>query len=278
MGRSHKLREFTPKSTCTIEGWVAAAAIGAGALIGGVATYEGAQKQASASENATNAQEQMFNEQVGNLAPFREAGGGAESQLNYLEGIGTPGQTGQYGTTAGSSTAGGFGSLNTPFNMNTFKSLSPQYGFNLQQGAQGTLNQSSSAQGAESGAALSSLQSYNQNFANNSFNSAFQNYQTQQNNVFNRLSTMAQTGESAASNQASGASTFAGGIGQSLTNTGTAQGAGIAGAGNAIGGGGALLGALMYGQGGQGGTYDPNNFTGNEYVTDQLTNNPVATS
>jgi hypothetical protein len=229
-------------------GFVAAAAVGAaGSIIG-------SSEQAGASENATNTQEQMFNQQLNNLAPWREAGQGALSQLDYLEGIGTPGQ----GQTAKSSTAGGFGSLNTPFNMNTFKSLTPQYKFNLQQGAQGTLNQSSSAQGAESGAALSSLQSYNQQYANNSFNTAFQNYQTQQNNVFNRLSTLSQTGESAASNQASGASTFAGGIAQSMTNTGTAIGAGIAGAGNSIGNS-ALLGSLMYGGAG-GSSGGGNNF------------------
>jgi hypothetical protein len=223
-------------------GFVAAAAVGAaGSIIG-------SQTQASASENATNAQEQMFNEQLSNLAPYRTGGAQAESELQYLEGLGPAGE----GTK-------GYGSLNQPFNMTDFKTLTPQYGFNLQQGAQGTLNQSSSAQGAESGAALSSLQSYNQQFANNSFNTAFQNYQTQQNNVFNRLSTMAQTGESAASNQASGASTFAGGIGQSLTNTGTAIGAGIAGAGNSLGNS-ALLGSLLYGQNGLGGSVGGGNY------------------
>ena len=220
---------------------VAAAIAGAG-VIGAVGSVVAGHEQAGAAQNATNAQENMFNTQVGNLSPYRQGGQGAESQLQYLEGIGTPGQ----GGTAAGSTSGGFGSLNKAFNADTFKSLSPQYQFNLQQGAQGTLNQSSSAQGAESGAALSSLQSYNQNYANNSFNSAFQNYQTQQNNIFNRLSTMAQTGESAASNQASGASTFAGGIGTSLQNIGSANAGGIAGATNNLGSS-ALLGALYGG-------------------------------
>ena len=238
-------------------GFAAAAAIGA------AGTIIGSQTQAGASEQATNAQEQMFNEQLGNLAPYRGAGSAAESQLEYLEGIGSPGNKSK-----------GYGSLNQPFNMTDFKTLTPQYGFNLQQGAQGTLNQSSSAQGAESGAALSGLQSYNQQFANNSFNTAFQNYQTQQNNVFNRLSTMAQTGEAAAANTASGASTFAGGIGQSITNTGTAIGAGIAGAGNSLGNS-ALLGSLLYGGGSASNSQLASNFTGNEYVSDQLSNNPV---
>jgi hypothetical protein len=226
-----------------IEAWVAAGVAAAGAVIGGVASYEGARAQANASRAATNAQESMFNEQMANLAPYQQAGVGAIGQLDYLEGIGTPGK----GQTAGSSTAGGFGSLNAPFTMKDFHNLSPQYNFNLQQGAQGTLNQSSSGEGAESGAALSSLEAYNQNYANNSFNSAFQNYQTQQNNIFNRLSGIANIGEGAAANTATGESQSAGNIGQSITNTGTAIGGGIAGAGQGIGNA-ALLGALMNGQ------------------------------
>src|SRR5277367_4981022 len=129
---------------------VGGAILGAG-IVGAFGSYEAGKQQAGAAENATNAQEQMFNEQQGNLAPYRTGGNNAEQQLQYLEGIGP--------NKGGSSALGGYGSLNKNFNASTFKSLSPQYNFNLQQGAQGTLNQSSSAQGAESGAALSSLQS-----------------------------------------------------------------------------------------------------------------------
>lgn len=218
-------------------GFVAAAAVGA------VGSVVGAGEQASASENATNTQEQMFNQQNQNLAPYRTTGSQANTELGYLEGVGPK--------TGGSSALGGYGSLNQPFNTSDWKSLSPSYGFQLQQGAQGTLNQSSSAQGAESGAALSSLQSYNQNFANSSFNNAFNMYQTQQGNIFNRLSGLAQTGEAASSNQASGGSNYANSISQSMTNTGTAIGAGIAGAGNSFSQAG-LLGALYNGQQGSG--------------------------
>lgn len=221
---------------------VGGAILGAG-VIGAFGSYEAGKQQANAAENATNAQEAMFNEQQQNLAPWRTAGGQAQTELNYLEGIGP--NNGKPGVN------GGYGSLNKAFNLNTFKSLTPQYQFNLEQGAQGTLNQASSAQGAESGSALSALQSYNQNYANNSFNSAFQNYQSQQNNIFNRLSTISQTGESAASNQASGASTFAGGIGTSLQNIGTAQAGGTSGIANNLGSS-ALLGALYGGNQGTG--------------------------
>jgi hypothetical protein len=225
-----------------IEGW-AAAAIGA-AVVGGVASYAGASKQAGASEAATNAQEQMFQEQLQNEQPFMTGGTEDLNELNYLMGTGPK-------TGAGiNPSLGAYGSLNAPFNASDWKSLSPMYNFDLQQGAQGTLNNSASSQGAMSGAALSGLQAYNQGTANNSFGQAFNQYQTQQSNTYSRLAGIANLGEAAASNQATGGSNYAQGIGQSLTNTGTAIGGGIAGAGNSIGNA-ALLGALYQGQGTQ---------------------------
>jgi hypothetical protein len=219
---------------------VAAAVIG-GAVIAGGASYLGASKQAQGSEAATNAQEQMFNEQVANERPFMEGGTQDLNELNYLMGTGPK-------TGAGiNPSLGAYGSLNQPFNTSDWKSLSPAYNFQLQQGAQGTLNSGASGQGALSGAALSGLQAYNQGAANTSFNNAFNMYQTQQSNTYSRLAGIANLGEAAASNQATGGSNYAQGIGQSLTNTGTAIGGGIAGAGSAIGNS-ALLGALYQGQ------------------------------
>jgi hypothetical protein len=221
-----------------IEGWAAAAVAGA-AVIGGVASYAGASKQAGSAEAATNAQEAMFQEQLQNLSPYRDAGGDALFELNYLEGVGP--------MNAESNAGGAYGSLNQPFTTADWKSLSPAYNFQLQQGAQGTLNQSASSQGALSGAALSGLQAYNQGAANTSFNNAFNMYQTQNQNVYSRLAGIANLGEAASANTATGGSNYAQGIGQSLTNVGTALGGGIAGAGNSFANAG-LLGALYQGQ------------------------------
>jgi hypothetical protein len=180
----------------------------------------------------------MFQTEQGNEQPYMQGGAGAQSQLNYLLGEGTPGQYNDTtGMTASGSSAGGFGSLNSPFTADTFKSMSPAYGFQLQQGGQGTLNMDSNAQGAESGAALKDLQSYNQNFANTSFNNAFNQYQTQQNNVFSRLSNLATLGSSAGSNSTTGAGQFSGQIGSTLGSIGASQAAGTVGSANAISGG-----------------------------------------
>lgn len=223
--------------------WATVAVAGASlvsGLVGAGASQRASEEQVAAEREALAQQQRMFNTIQGNEAPYMGTGRGASSELNYLLGYGTPGVnssgTGGPNTAAGSS-AGGFGSLNAPFTMDTFKSLSPQYGFNLQQGAQGTLNQSASAQGAQSGAALSGLQAFNQNYANNSFNSAFQNYQAQQNNIFTRLSNLATLGSNAGSNSATGASSFANSIGSTLGSIGASEAAGTIGSANALTGG-----------------------------------------
>lgn len=221
-----------------------AVAIAGAAVIGGVANYEGSQSQASASRAATAAQEGMYNTQVGNETPFMQAGATDVGELNYLMGTGPKSGQGLTGT---------YGSLNQPFTTANWKQLSPAYNFQLQQGAQGTLNNSASSQGALSGAALSGLQAYNQGAANSSFNNAFNMYQTQNQNVYSRLAGVANLGEAAASNQATGGSNYAQGIGQSITNTGTAIGGGIAGAGSSVANAG-LLGALYQGGGLGGGS------------------------
>lgn len=213
--------------------WVAVG-VGGASLIGGIFGSSGAskaaQEQAQAEEQATAAQLQMFNQVQGNEQPYMQAGAGAQSQLNYLLGTGTPGQ----GGTAAGSSAGGFGSLNQPFTAQYMQQYSPAYQFQLQQGQQGVLNQDAGAQGAESGAALKDLTSFNQNYANTAFNSAFNQYQTQQQNTYGRLSGIAQLGQAAASNQATGASQFGSGIASTLGATGAAQAGGTVGATNAI--------------------------------------------
>lgn len=232
-----------------------AVAIGVGgAVLGGAISAGGAesaaQTQAGAALNAQNISQGMFNTENTNQAPFRQAGYGAINQLNYLLGTG---QQSDYNTPGGQSftAPGAFDSLNTPFNAQTFKSMSPQYQFNLQQGGQGVLNQDASSIGAESPAALKDLMAFNQGYANNSYNSAFGNYQTQQNNIFSRLNQIAGLGQSAASNQATGASQFAQGISNSAQNVGTALAGGTVGAANAASG--AVQSAVPWLQQGQGG-------------------------
>lgn len=231
----------------------AAAAIGtiAGGAISAGGAESAAQTQAGAAEQAQQISENEFNTITGQEQPWMTSGLGAQSQLNYLLGTGTPGQ----GQTAASSGSGGYGSLLTPFTAQNMQQYSPAYQFQLQQGQQGVLNQDASAQGSLSGASLKDLIGYNQNYANTAYNNAFNQYQTQQGNIYSRLAGVSQLGQAAAANTGQQGTALAGQAAQSATNIGTALGAGTIGASNALAGtaSGAgnlgLLGALYQGGG-----------------------------
>jgi hypothetical protein len=216
--------------------------IGGAALAGGAIAASGAQtaagEQAGAAENAAQVSQNEFNTITGQEQPFMNAGYGALNTLNYGLGIGanTPG--------GGGGTGLGYGSLTTPFTAQNFQQLSPAYQFQLQQGRQGVLNTDSSGQGALSGAALKDLTGFNQNLANTSFNNAFNQYQTQQGNIYSRLSNVASLGQNAASNTGQQGTQLAGQVAQSTQNIGTALAGGTVGAANAISGGVSSLGDL----------------------------------
>lgn len=232
------------------EGWVAAgatlAAGVAGAAISGSAAKSAAETQAGAAENAQQISENEFNTITQQEQPFMQGGYGALSELNQGLGIGAP-----------SASAGGlgYGSLTAPFTAQNFQQLSPAYQFQLQQGQQGVLNQDATGQGALSGATMKDLIGYNQNYANTAFNNAFNQYQTQNQNIYNRLSGIAQLGQNAAANTGQQGTSLAGQAAQSATNVGTAQAAGQIGVANAAAGGLSSLSALpwLYGSQSQGG-------------------------
>lgn len=215
----------------------------AGAAMSAGAASHAADQQAAAAQNAQNISEKQFETITGQETPFMQSGVQGLGQLNYLLGIGTPGTEAAtnwkngfpVGTapTAASSTAGGYGSLLTPFSADMMKQYSPAYQFQLQQGQQGVLNQDASGQGALSGAALKDLISYNQNYANTAFGNAFNQYQTQQGNIYQRLAGLAQLGQAAAANTGQQGTALAGQAAQSAQNIGTAQAAGTVGAANA---------------------------------------------
>lgn len=248
--------------------WAAVGAV-AGGLIGAAGSQSAASTQAASAREAQQIQQQEFNTITGQEQPFMNAGYGALSQLNYLmgngpEGSAGPGLTGQGGVggTASSSPGGGYGSLLTPFTAQNFKDLSPAYQFQMQQGQQGVLNTDSGSQGALSGAALKDLTGYNQNMANTSFNNAFNQYQTQQGNIYSRLSNIANLGQNAASNTGQQGTQLAGNMGQAAIAAGSYQAAGTQAAANAIGNGVSNLGSIYaaYGGGNSGSTavtYNP---------------------
>lgn len=172
-------------------GWAAAATAVAG-IAGAAISSSGAQSaadtQAKAAANAQAISQNEFNTITQQEQPWMSAGQGAQGELNQRLGVGADQGTGNYG------------SLLTPFTADYMKQYSPAYQFQMQQGQQGVLNQDANQQGALSGSALKDLMSFNQNYAGTAYNNAFNQYQTQQGNIYQRLAGVSQLGQAAASN------------------------------------------------------------------------------
>lgn len=213
---------------------VAAAVIG-GAVIGaGASMYSGSQQSAAAGK-ATNAQQGMYDQTVGKEAPFQQAGVQATGRLSEL--LGTSGNTG----------AAGYGSLTQPFTgADYLANKDPGYDFQLDQGQNALQNSQAAQGGALSGAALKGLIGYNQGMASTGYNNAWNRWNTQQTNTTQRLGSLAQLGQAAGSNSASGASTFAGGISNTITGAGNAAAASTVGAANALSSGAGNLAGYYY--------------------------------
>jgi hypothetical protein len=127
-----------------------------------------------------------------------------------------------------------YGSFTQPFDVEQFYNYAdPGYAFELQQGTQALMNSASAGSGAAGGAALKDLLKYSQGFARTGYNDAFNRYQTQQGNIFGRLSDIAHLGQNAAAGVGNQGTTLAGNAGQFTSNAGSAAGAGLVGAGNA---------------------------------------------
>lgn len=167
-----------------------------------------------------------------------------------------------------------YGSFTQPFDIHAFLSyLDPGYGFQKQQGEQAVLNSAAAGSGALSGAAMKDLLSFNEGLAATGYQNAFDRYQTQQNNIFQRLYSIAGLGQNAAANVGNQGTQLAGNAGQMYSNAGSAAGAGIVGAGNALGGGLTDYWLLSHpelfggaGGGSGGGTYGGSNGSGSFYT------------
>lgn len=259
-------------STALIVGGIAAAGIGGAASLaaGGEqagASENAAQLQAQEAQNSLNFQEQEFNTQQANEAPFLQAGTGAVNTL--AAGLQPGGQFTQQ--------------WNTPFNAPTAEQAAqyPGYQFGLQQGEGALQNSAAASGGLLSGNTAEGLNNYAQNYAQsdytNVYNQALQQYQQQynifqnnQNTQYNRYASLAglgqttagqlgQQGQAAAQNVGNIDLTSGAQQGQDIQNAAAAQASGYVGASNALGSGAsnlsqyALLQQLLNNQGGGGG-------------------------
>lgn len=174
----------------------------------------------------------MFNTIVGQEQPFLSAGTSATNSLSQL--LGTAPATGSGGTAAGTSLPGGY--LTQTFDPTQAQLENyPGYQFQQQQGDLAVNSAESSGGSALSGAALKSLSSFNQGLAASNYSNYFNQFQTQQNNIFNRLSGVAGLGQNAAGNLGNAGAQLGTGIAQAQAGAAGSIASGISGATNNIG-------------------------------------------
>jgi hypothetical protein len=200
--------------------FIAAALIGGGAaLVGGYISSQGAAKagqQASdAANNATATNQAMFDTTNRQQAPWRQAGSNALDTIASLQ----PQFQHQFNA--------------SDLNAN----LAPNYQFQLDQGLGAVKNAGNLQTGLISGNTMKGINDYAQNYAGNAYQNAFANYNTNQTNIFNRLSSIAGLGQTANANVGNAGATIAGNTGTAQIASGASLAAGTMGSANAISGG-----------------------------------------
>jgi len=211
-----------------------ATAIVSSAIIGGYGSNKAANTQADAQNNASDMQKGMFDAITKQEQPFLNAGYGATSKLSDMMGL------------SGNTTSPGYGSLTQTFNP-TQEQLDkyPGYQFALKTGGQAVQNASTPGAGALSGQTLKSLMNFNQGAANTNYGTYFNQFQQQQQNIFDRLSAIAGLGQNAASNTGVAGTALGKGAAQATSAAGASQAAGTVGVANSIGGASVPLAYLM---------------------------------
>lgn len=210
---------------CVVAAITGSAAVGlAGSAISASGAQSAANTQASAQEQAASDQMQMFNTINGQEQPFMQAGYGATTGLQQLLGL-----------SSGTSNTGGLanGFLTQTFNPSSITS-SPGYQFAQKQGLSAVANNEAPLVGAMSGPSLKALTNFSTGTAEQYYNDYFNQFQSQQNNIFNRLSGLAGIGQNAASNVGNAGTQLGTGAAQATAAAGASQAAGTVGAANAI--------------------------------------------
>lgn len=135
---------------------------------------------------------------------------------------------------------GGYGSLSRAFGQQDLTD-DDGYQFRLDQGSK-ALERSAAARGTLlSGAGLKAVQDYGQNAASQEYMNAYNRYNNNQTNLFNRLSSLSGTGLQATNSTVGAAENYGTNAADLLTSQGAANAAGVVGAANANNSG--LLGA-----------------------------------
>jgi hypothetical protein len=185
------------------------AAIVGSSLLGSSAASNAASTQAAAADRAAELQNQQYQQTRQDLAPWRTAG---ETALNKLVPLAT-----DY----------------TPFGMDQFKA-DPGYGFRLQEGLKQLGHAAGARGGLISGQTLKGIQDYAQNSASNEYTNAFNRYQAERQARLAPLQSLANVGQTTATQLGQAGAANANAVGNYLTGGAAAQAAGQVGSANAL--------------------------------------------
>lgn len=208
-----------------------ATAIVASAVIGGDVASDSSRNAANAQKDAaqlaSNTELEQFRQNREDMQPWREAGAGALKQMTE-------------GTAAG-------GDFNRDFTLADF-TRDPGYDFRMAEGAR-ALDRSAAARGGVlSGGALRGVTRYGQDFASGEYQNAYNRFNNDRTQRFNRLASLAGTGQTATRDVAQMGSQVAGNVANNIIGAGNAQASSYVGQGNAISGAAQSLGNFAMNQ------------------------------
>ena len=186
------------------------------------AAQNAAAQQAAAAEKASQIQKDMFEQVRSDLNPYRTAGSNALAQL-----MGGMGQDGQF--------------MKTYSGQDIYDD--PSYQFRVNQGNNAIQGSAAAQGGLLSGATLKALQNYGQESASQEYQNAYNRFNADQTNQYNRLSNLVGIGQNAAAQTGNAGTQTAQAIASNTMQGANSQAAGTIAAGNSVANGfGSLLG------------------------------------
>jgi hypothetical protein len=202
-----------------------ATAIVGSAVVGGIVASNSASKAANAQKDAaqlaSNTELEQYRQNREDMQPWREAGQGALKQMTE-------------GTAAG-------GDFNRDFTLSDF-TQDPGYQFRMDQGTRALESSAAARGGALGGGALKGLARYGQDYASGEYQNAYNRFNNDRTQRFNRLASLAGVGQTATRDVAQQGAQVASNVGNNIIGAGNAQASSYVGQGNAISGAAQTLG------------------------------------
>lgn len=191
----------------------AAAAVGGASLVSGMmgssAARRAGRQQAAAIREATALQRQMYNTTRSDLSQYRDVGGKYMGELDR-----------------------NMPELTKSFTMSDFNK-DPGYDFRMAEGAKALERSAAARGGLMGGAAGKAMARYGQDYASNEYSNAYNRFNSDRDQRFSKLSSLANMGQSAAGMSGEAAKNYANSAGQMIMGGGDSRAASTIAGGNA---------------------------------------------